>query len=223
MVGAQVAAGGELLLSPQGPQVVSGVDLGWQGERERERFREFQARGEPATSEAFGAFVRQLHGRSLATRSRQQVISDRKWYRSEHFNEYSRVSRVDACVVSLCMLPQLADQAVSIMTFYRPLGVPQFQRRERRLIRMLHLELRPLIGRQLASADEPSASQLPPRLCNVLQCLLEGDGEKQIAARLGLTRQSVHQYVKALYRHFRVHSRPELLARWIRAQSRGAG
>lgn len=223
LIGAQVATGGELLLLPQGPQVVSCVDLGWEGERERQRFREFQARGEPATSEAFGAFVRELHGRSLATRSRQQVIDDRDWYRSEHFNEYSKVSRIDACLVSLCMLPALADQAVSIMTFYRPLGERQFERRERRLVRMLHHELHPLIGRQLASAEEPSASQLAPRLRKVLQCLLEGDGEKQIAARLRLTRQSVHQYVKAVYRHFRVHSRPELLARWVRARSREVG
>ena len=223
LIGAQVATGGELLLSTQGPQVVSCVDLGWEGERERQRFYEFQSQGEAASSEAFGAFVRPLQDRSLATRSRQQVIEDRDWYRSEHFNEYSKLSRIDACLVSLCMLPALSREAVSIMTFYRPLGERQFQRRERRLVRMLHRELHPLIGRQLASSKEPSASQLPPRLRKVLQCLMEGDGEKQIASRLGLTRQSVHQYVKAVYRHFRVHSRPELLARWIRAEARRVG
>jgi DNA-binding CsgD family transcriptional regulator len=216
LIGAQVATGGEILLSPKGPQVVSCVDLGWEGERERKRFLEFQSGGEPASSEPFGKFVRELEQRSLATRCRQQVIDDREWYGSEHFNEYSKVSRIDACLVSLCTLPDLAENAVSIMTFYRPLGQRQFESRERRLVRLLHDELHPLIGRQLASADEPSASRLAPRQREVLHHLLNGDSEKQIARRLGLTPQSLHQYVKAVYRHFDVHSRAELLARWIR-------
>jgi DNA-binding CsgD family transcriptional regulator len=46
-----------------------------------------------------------------------------------------------------------------------------------------------------------------------LACLLEGDGEKQAAARMGLSPETVHQYVKALYRHYRVESRAELLTR----------
>jgi DNA-binding CsgD family transcriptional regulator len=219
LIGAQVATGGEILLSPKGPEVVSCVDLGWEGERERNRFLEFQSGGEPASSEPFGKFVRELDQQSLATRCRQQVIDDREWYGSEHFNEYSKVSRIDACLVSLCMLPDLAENAVSIMTFYRPLGQRQFESRERRLVRLLHDELHPLIGRQLASSDEPSASRLAPRQREVLHHLLNGDSEKQIARRLGLTPQSLHQYVKAVYRHFDVHSRAELLARWIRVPS----
>jgi DNA-binding CsgD family transcriptional regulator len=50
----------------------------------------------------------------------------------------------------------------------------------------------------------------------VLRALLEGDGDKQIARRLGLTRYTVNQYVKSLFRHFGVQSRAELLARWVR-------
>ena len=216
LIGAQVAAGGEMLLAPQGPQIVSCVDLGWEGQRERHRFQEFQSQGQAAASRAFERFVRPLQRQSLATRSRPQVMDDREWYGSEHFNEYSRVSRIDACLVSLCRLAELSAGAVSIMTFYRPLGRPQFRRRERRLVRLLHQELHPLVGKQLASADEPSATRLPPRQRQVLRHLLNGDSEKQVARELGLTTQSLHQYVKAVYRHFRVHSRAELLARWIR-------
>ena len=36
------------------------------------------------------------------------------------------------------------------------------------------------------------------------------------AARMGLSRETVHQYVKALYRHYQVASRAELLARVLR-------
>jgi DNA-binding CsgD family transcriptional regulator len=50
----------------------------------------------------------------------------------------------------------------------------------------------------------------------VLRCLLEGDGDKQIAARLGLSPHTVNQYAKAVFQHFGVRSRAELLARWVR-------
>jgi DNA-binding CsgD family transcriptional regulator len=55
-----------------------------------------------------------------------------------------------------------------------------------------------------------------------LRCLLEGDGEKQAAARMNLSRETVHQYVKALYRHYRVQSRAELLARVLGRKATGS-
>jgi DNA-binding CsgD family transcriptional regulator len=57
---------------------------------------------------------------------------------------------------------------------------------------------------------------LPPRVRDVLRCLLEGDSDKQVAARLSISRYTVNQHVKAIFRHFRVTTRPELLARWVR-------
>jgi DNA-binding NarL/FixJ family response regulator len=48
-----------------------------------------------------------------------------------------------------------------------------------------------------------------------LQHLLEGDAEKQVALKLGLSPHTVHEYVKVLYRKLEVSSRSELLARFI--------
>jgi DNA-binding CsgD family transcriptional regulator len=62
---------------------------------------------------------------------------------------------------------------------------------------------------------EASPSPLSPRLKQTLACLLEGDSEKQIAARLGLSRATLHQYVTALYRQLDVQSRPQLFARML--------
>ena len=53
---------------------------------------------------------------------------------------------------------------------------------------------------------------LSPRLRQTLDCLLEGDSEKEIADRLGLSTTTIHQYVTALYRHFGVQSRAQLMA-----------
>jgi DNA-binding NarL/FixJ family response regulator len=57
---------------------------------------------------------------------------------------------------------------------------------------------------------------LSPRMRQTLDRLLAGDSEKQIAHRLGVSKNTVHVYVKALYRTFNVCSRGELLARFIR-------
>ena len=39
---------------------------------------------------------------------------------------------------------------------------------------------------------------------------------REVAAKLNLSRHTVHVYVKSLYRHYQVSSRGELLARWVR-------
>jgi DNA-binding CsgD family transcriptional regulator len=49
----------------------------------------------------------------------------------------------------------------------------------------------------------------------VLHGLLKGLSDKQIAATLGLSRHTVHVYVKHIHRRYRVSSRAELLSLWI--------
>ena len=94
-------------------------------------------------------------------------------------------------------------------------GERGFSPRERRLLNFFHAELGRLIGGPLVGATKPTIARLSPRLRQTLACLLEGDSEKQVAARLGLSRATVHQYVTALYRHFAVRSRAQLLAHVI--------
>src|SRR5262249_30102613 len=93
--------------------------------------------------------------------------------------------------------------------------------REVRVLGFFHEELGRLIGRSLASATEPGPEKLSPRLRQTLACLLEGDSEKQVAARLGLSPATTHQYVTALYRRFGVQSRAQLLAYAMKRMGRG--
>jgi DNA-binding CsgD family transcriptional regulator len=53
------------------------------------------------------------------------------------------------------------------------------------------------------------------RKSQTLKCLLRGLSEKQIALELGISRHTIHVYVKELHKQFGVASRGELLARWI--------
>lgn len=76
-----------------------------------------------------------------------------------------------------------------------------------------------LVGRRFGeerSLSLPSAADLSPRQKQTLELLLRGDSEKQIAYKLGISRHTVHVYVKDLYKRFDVNSRGELLALWVR-------
>ena len=84
----------------------------------------------------------------------------------------------------------------------RPRGERDFNDRELMLVELLHRELGPMVYRQLAGGNEPSIQGIAPRYRKVLGCLLDGDSEKQIAGRLDLSKQTVHTYVKAIYRYF---------------------
>jgi DNA-binding CsgD family transcriptional regulator len=65
------------------------------------------------------------------------------------------------------------------------------------------------------SGRPESNGELSPRLEETLRHLLAGRSEKQVASQMNLSRHTVHVYVKALYRRYRVSSRAELLARHL--------
>jgi DNA-binding CsgD family transcriptional regulator len=71
-----------------------------------------------------------------------------------------------------------------------------------------------------SSTPDATPLRLPRHLRSTLSCLLEGASEKEAAAHLGLSRHTVHGYISALYRHFRVKSRAELLVLCLRRERR---
>jgi len=70
---------------------------------------------------------------------------------------------------------------------------------------------------QTEVTPDERARELSPRLRETLDCLLSGSSEKAIAQELKLSPHTVHGYVKLIYRHFKVKSRAQLLAQWVRA------
>jgi DNA-binding CsgD family transcriptional regulator len=154
----------------------------------------------------------------LATRTRRQLVSNAEWYRSVGY-EYRRLMGTDHQLTSVY---QVSDTgSVSVIALHRAVGERDFTPREQRLLNFFHGELGRLIGRSLVSATEPNPGPLSPRLRQTLWCLLEGDSEKQVAARLSLSRATAHQYVTTLYRHFGMHSRAQLLAYTLKRAGAG--
>jgi len=76
-------------------------------------------------------------------------------------------------------------------------------------IKWFHRNL--LLSHGLLVASAP----LTPAERRVLHLLLTDASEKDVGARLGLTRATVHQYVVSIYRKFGVRSRPALMRLWL--------
>lgn len=62
---------------------------------------------------------------------------------------------------------------------------------------------------------EPLLELLSARERETLILLLHGCSEKGVSESLGLSKQTVHVYVKNLYRTFRVRDKGQLLAKFI--------
>jgi DNA-binding CsgD family transcriptional regulator len=174
-------------------------------------YTEYVRAGGGANDPLFRA-IQKVPGR-LVTRTRRQLLPDAVWYRSESF-EYRRMNGADHSLNSVYHVS--ADGAASVICLLRSIGDRDFGPREQRWFQFFHAELGRLIGRSLVSATEPSPAGLSPRLRQTLACLLEGDSEKQVAARLGLSHATVHEYVTTLYRRFGVCSRAQLLVHAMR-------
>jgi DNA-binding CsgD family transcriptional regulator len=217
LVGAKSAAGGEgfWIRPTQAIRPLSSFAYG-QDTRHRELYAAFLREIKPE-GDAILCALADVPGRVL-TRTRSAVVSDRHWYRSADFNDYRKPAGINHCLASVFEISQ--DGAIAVITLHRGIGERDFSPREVRLLEFFHEELGRLVGRQLVSATEPAADQLPRRLRQTLVCLVEGDSEKQAAARLGLSPTTVHEYVTALYRRFGVRSRGELLAHVMKRSGR---
>jgi DNA-binding CsgD family transcriptional regulator len=115
----------------------------------------------------------------------------------------------------------LGMQVVATLTVYRqPADAPPFSQREREIVNAVHAEMAWVYEQDLLMTS-PEALALPPRKRETLQYLLAGDRETQIAAKVEMSRATIHNHVKSLYRHFNVATRNELLEKWSKRKEPG--
>lgn len=148
------------------------------------------------------------------TLTRRELADDRTWDRSAFVNDRLRADGMDEGLVARAPVPVVGCQY--LVTVVRAKGERPFEPAAGRLTATVLRELTPHLGRALLLTTQPNRHGLPPRTRLVLDCLLDGDSEKEAALRLGLRPASVHDHVKRLYRHFGVGSRAQLLAYFLR-------
>lgn len=191
-------------------RISAAVDAGFLDTAERGLWGHYQRerayRDDPFHVRYYGDFSTVLRTRRL-----ESVVDMREWRRSRHYNDYVRACGLYDRIASSLRLPGSAE-AMQVIVLHRSAADGKYSRRDERLVRLFHQEIAPLLGRKLVLPDAPTdVQELPFRLQQVLACLLQGDGEKQIARRLGLSRHTVNRHVQRLYRRFDVHSRGELM------------
>jgi len=158
----------------------------------------------------------ELKRQGWVTASRDEFTDEATYHASADYINLRRPLDLDDLILSIRFVdvPTRAE-AINID---RRHGAEPFGPREVALMKILHDEIAPLIGVRLATEEHLSRDGLSKRLRETLSLLLDGRSEKEVAAALHLGSRTVHEYVTALYQHFRVSSRPELLAYFIRRQ-----
>lgn len=174
-------------------------------------------RDDPGYSPAMLRYHRENRDAGGLCLSRKMFIADGDWYGFQDHQSICEPYGIDH--VLWCFRPinaRTRQDESSGLVCCRAQGHRDFDGREVTLVREAHAALAPMVGGALARYGEPSPRDLAPRVRQVLACMLEGEGDKQIAARLSLSTYTVNQYTKVIFRHFGVRSRAELSARWIR-------
>jgi DNA-binding CsgD family transcriptional regulator len=203
--------GSDLLLAPEGEWVTWNV--GMPSDHEQEEWLALIRTGRFLTYPSVVAY-RRLTG-AVAARSREQLVDERTWRRCAELNEDRRAFGQDEILLGHFLSTRPAGIRHNF-SLNRAVGERRFSARDRAMLRLFLEEIRGLSGTAIAIDPRGPFADLSPRLCQVLDALLEGDAEKQVAARLGISRHTVHDHVKALYRRFDVSSRGELLAAYYR-------
>ena len=61
--------------------------------------------------------------------------------------------------------------------------------------------------------------QFSPRQAQIVSLVAEGEGDKEIARRLGVSVSTVRTHLQRLYREMGVHSRSRAVATWLLTQA----
>ncbi|HMP07351.1 MAG TPA: LuxR C-terminal-related transcriptional regulator [Lacipirellulaceae bacterium] len=143
---------------------------------------------------------------------RRELVSDAQWRRCGFWTDYFEPVGWDDMLVALAK----TGDGLRLFNFSRERGERPFPRRAARVLELFARELAGISPQRLAPLSAGSLLLLPPRMRAVLAALAEGDGEKQVALRLGISRNTVHEYVRRLFARYGVASRSELLVRAAR-------
>ena len=143
------------------------------------------------------------------TLPRPSLIPDRVWARSAYVREVRHRFDIDEALYSSRRVT--AWSCNHMLAIHRPLGEPPFTERDRQLLALFHDELLRLWSRAGPAALD--GRPLPAALRATVGALLEGDGVKEAAVRLGVTEHAIVDRLKRLHRILGVRSRGELVAR----------
>lgn len=140
-------------------------------------------------------------------------LASESWFDSDYYRVYYRdIGHVD---VIWAGVPINAD-AECYLGIFRDGRHPRFSIENRETVAAALRGLKWFLRQQmLANGLLVASAPLTPTERNVLQGLLTGQSEKQIAASRNQSSHTTHEYVTNIYRKFGVNNRAALMALWL--------
>jgi len=148
----------------------------------------------------------------------RELATERRWCSAVKMVHYVRPPGFGDAMFSAVRL-RVASH-VHGLALYRGLESRPFSEEERNLLQVFHAECEGLLRSSPTHADgggddDAVCPPLSLRQRQTLALVLSGLSDKEIAGRLGISRYTVNQYTKVIYRHYGVTSRIQLLARLL--------
>ncbi|WP_440959199.1 response regulator transcription factor [Oceanicaulis sp. LC35] len=148
---------------------------------------------------------------------RLDELATREWYEGEAYKtNYRAIDRLDSIWVGI---PVNEDVEVQI-GFHRALDQAPFDDGDKEIVSHALRGIRWFYRQQMLAEGVGMASeQLTPTEGQVLQGLLRGISEREIAEENSQSPHTTHDHVKRIYRKYGVSSRSALMALWLGRQA----
>lgn len=195
---------------PDKPQVYVSMLKGGLSEEDFVKF--LQAVEHPEMIEFASKFFIELKkSKTHLTRLRHQITDEARFHGSQAQLAWKKVN-LGPTILSLRPLDHVSSSAVGL---YRHFDRPHFTARESRIVHIMLSEV-PWLHQQGWPDDRGvSVPNLSKRERLALNLLTLGHSHKQIADRMNISPNTLHGYIKSVYRHFGVNSQAELMSRFF--------
>lgn len=160
---------------------------------------------------AIRRILRNPHSESTFRRS--DVIDDFEWSRTQGARLARARHEIGDSLYSVS--DPLEGGLRRVLVLHRHADAGPFLDCNVQMVRLLHDHSPWLFESSRNSALTDRVLRLSPRLREVLEAMLDGLSEKEIAARLGITFSTTHSYVKRLYMCMGMRSRAEIMAQCL--------
>ena len=161
-------------------------------------------------------FTRGIIRGGEATARRQDFLAKSEWYSDPHIEGLKSMG-LDGVMAAV---RDTKKHKIGLVA-RREWGAPAYSEDDREKLDLIARAFHWLFYHLEANGQFGPPLEVPTRQQQVLDGLLRGLTEKEIAAGLMLSPRTVHKYVEQLFRHFGVNSRPQLMALWTRYPRRG--
>lgn len=172
-----------------------------------------QAYNHPDMTLVHAGFANELaEKRCHLTRLRQQMDPEESYKKSGAY-PFWQASDIEGIIMSL---RPLDATTFSIIGIYRRLGAPLFTLRENRIAHILLSEVPALHTQGWPDDHGLLLRDLSIRQRTTLALLVQGYTRQKVADHFRISLHTVNEYVKAIFRHYAVHSQAELIAHFRR-------